>query len=60
MWHSLDPWPRNFHMLRVQPEKVSRKKIPESSKKETNLVYADNYLHGIYTVFGIISNLKMI
>ena len=22
LWRSFDPWPRNFHMLRLQPEEV--------------------------------------
>ena len=29
LWHKLDPWPRNFHMLWVQPKK--RKEIPNNS-----------------------------
>ena len=36
-------------------------KYSESYGKENlNLLCAGNYLHGIYIVFGIISNLEMI
>ena len=24
LWPGLDPWPRNFHMLRVQPKKKKK------------------------------------
>ena len=24
LWHRFDPWPRNFHMLWVHPEKKAR------------------------------------
>ena len=38
-----------------------KKKIPESSKKQSlNLLPAGNYLHSIYIILGIISNLEMI
>ena len=37
------------------------KKSPESSKSKTWICYVpSNYLHGIYIVLGIISNLEMI
>ena len=26
MWLGLDPWPRNFHRLQVQPKKEGKKK----------------------------------
>ena len=36
-------------------------KIPESSKKQNcNMLHTGNYLHSIYIVSGIISNLEMI
>ena len=45
-----------------QPRMGKKKNlIPETSKKQNlNLPGADNYLHSIYTVLGIISNLQMI
>ena len=37
------------------------KKFPKSSKKQNlNLSSTNNYLHNIYIVLGIISNLEMI
>ena len=37
------------------------KKIPESSQKQNlNFPYTSNYLHSMYVVFGIISNLEMV
>ena len=24
LWHGYDPWPRNFHMLRVRPKKINK------------------------------------
>ena len=42
-------------------EKYAGKKIPESSKKQNlNLLQTGNYLHSIYIVLGIISNLETI
>lgn len=41
--------------------KYSEKEIPESSKKQNlNLLHASNYLHSIYIVLGVVSNLDMI
>ena len=41
--------------------KIFEKIIPESFKKENlNLQLTDNYLHSIYIVLGIRSNLEMI
>ena len=38
-----------------------KKKPPESSKKQNlNLLRTSNYLHSIYIVLGILSNLEMI
>ena len=41
--------------------KYQKNFFPESSKKRNlNLPHAGNYLHNIYIVLGIISNLEMI
>lgn len=57
------PYPRVPH-LRTQPttaQKYSKNKIPESSQKQNlNLLWAANYLHRIYIVYGIIGNLELI
>ena len=48
-----------FNQLWVK--NTREKKNPESSPKQNlNLPYAGNYLHSIYIVLGIISNLEMI
>ena len=44
-----------------QPWIENTKKIPESSKNQKfNLQHASNYLHSIYIVLGIISNLDIV
>ena len=52
-----------FHIHRfnqLQMENISLK-IPESSKKQNlNLLCAGSYLHSIYIVLVVISNLEMI
>ena len=41
--------------------KICGKKIPESATKQNlNLLHAGNYLHSIYVVLGIITDLEMI
>ena len=41
--------------------KIFEKNTPEISKKQNlNLLHVGNYLHSIYIVLGIISNLDMI
>ena len=47
---AIQPWIKNIW-----------KKIPESSKKKNfNLLHTDDYLHSIYIVLSILSNLEMI
>ena len=52
-----------FHIHRFKQRWIENigEKIPESSKKQSlNLPLTNNYLHSIYIVLGIISNLEMI
>ena len=53
--------PQYLKVLHLQIHQNIQKKIPESSRKQNlNLLHASNYLHSIYIVLGMISNLEMI
>lgn len=56
LWLVLNPWPRNFCVQRIGQRK-KKSKVP---KNKTWFCYTRNYLHSIYIVLGIISNLEMI
>ena len=39
LWHGLDPWPRNFHMLQARPNKKKKKKKKEEGLKLEHHTY---------------------
>ena len=55
------PYPHVSHpQIQSTSDRKYLKKILESSKRQNlDLPHVGNYLHSIYTVLGIISNLKI-
>ena len=45
LWYRFSPWPRNFHMPRVQPKEKSAQELKALRSKEISVLFSN---HDVY------------